>query len=45
MHALNFIVRRIFAWPLVIVGTSFVALGGAMIRGAAWAIDLDVSNI
>ena len=42
---LNKSTRRVFAWPLVLVGVGFVQLGGWMICAGAWAMDFDVSQL
>jgi len=45
METANFIVRRIFAWPLILIGAALVILGGALVRAGAWAADIDVSDV
>lgn len=45
MTLLNKIVRRIFAWPLVIAGAVIVNIGGALIIAGTWVMDYDVKEI
>jgi hypothetical protein len=45
MSILNQFVRRLFAWPLVILGTLFVHIGGLLIKAGAWTIDFDISDV
>jgi hypothetical protein len=45
MDLANRIVRRIFAWPLTLIGIVFVQLGGGLLHLAAWILDIDVSEV
>ena len=44
MGTANRVVRRIVAWPLILIGAGLTQLGCGFIRIGAWAIDLDVSE-
>ena len=45
VHPANMFVRRIFAWPICLLGAILVTVGGGLIRLGAWATDLDTSAI
>lgn len=45
METLNFIVRRIVAWPVLGIGVTLVEVGGWLIRTAAWCIDIPQSEL
>jgi hypothetical protein len=45
MQFLNGIVRRIFAWPLILIGSILVDIGGCLIKAGAWAVDIDYKAI
>jgi hypothetical protein len=36
----NWVLRRIFAYPLVAVGVVIVEIGGLLIRIGAWCVDM-----
>jgi hypothetical protein len=39
LSLLNFIVRLLFAWPLMLIGIVLVHLGGGFLILAQWCID------
>lgn len=41
MHNANMFVRRLFAWPLIILGAIFTQIGGALLIAGSWIVDLD----
>jgi hypothetical protein len=45
METANKIVRRIFAWPLTLIGVALVQLGGGLLQVAAWILDIDTSEV
>jgi hypothetical protein len=42
MGTLNFIVKRIVSWPLLIVGVTLIHAGGALVRFVAWGLDVEL---
>jgi hypothetical protein len=45
MKFIDLIIRRIVAWPLIIVGAGLVSFGGEFIRLGAWIVNIDVSDV
>jgi hypothetical protein len=37
--------RRVFAWPIVLVGAVVVESGGLLIRFGAWLVDIDTEGL
>lgn len=44
MHKLNFIVRRIFAYPAWIIAMLLLEIASLLIRFSAWSIDVKLPN-
>ena len=44
LATIDFIARRVMAWPLALIGIVCVQLGGGLIHTAAWVADIDVNN-
>lgn len=45
LKAINKWVRRLFAWPLVLIGAVLVQAGGGLIIAGSWALDYDVAEL
>lgn len=38
-------IRRVFAWPIGLLGYGLTIVGGWCIHFAAWAMDIDLGNV
>lgn len=45
MRILNWAIRRLFAWPAVLVGLVFTLLGVLCTRFACWALDYNPEEL
>lgn len=41
----DYLVRRFFAWPLLMLGVIVVECGGYLILAAAWIADISVNDV